>query len=62
MLVNRSPLASAEVSITFSHGVKLAELSGVSGDLQPIATVDSGSATAWNTRFTPGQGRLIKID
>ena len=62
LFTNRNPQADADVSITFSTRVKLAEVRPDSGELQALETANTGAATTWQTRFSAGQGRLIAVD
>ncbi len=62
LFTNRNPQADADVSITFSTRVKLAEVRPDSGELQTLETANTGAATTWQTRFSAGQGRLIAVD
>ncbi len=62
MLVNRDPQQAAEVTITFSGHVQLAEVSRSSGELEPVETQVNGHNTIWKVSFAPGQGRLVKVE
>lgn len=62
MLVHRAPRAPAyDARVVFSRPVRLALVDPVDGQERPAELLNENGLTVWQSRFEPGEGKLVHI-